>query len=752
MVGGHEIATFRKDIGKGRRPSSVDYTDIEGDVKRRDLTINALFYDIDKKEIVDLVGGIADLKKKNIRTVGNASERFDEDPLRKLRALRFQASTGGKFDRQLYDALQSDPSLKGVSAERIRDEFVKSIKKAKNPSKYLEISDKLGFTQQILPNLKVSKPYPNDNDYILFLSSILSKNSPVVLSKVLNKLTYSNEEKNNIVFLVSLQSFRPDDIVVYKNAQNKTSLSDDQIKKFGKSIGKDMDKFVKFNLSVGGRDVPKDIKGPQIGLWIKNKEKENFLDEKKKPKKKVKSKKAALMKQKRKFYLKPDNAKKELDSSGREGQVLSKKVGKQRVYFVSYVGNVGTQNIFDEGMIMEGGAYGHMNHPFDTQMNLTFGDLKTIISKALEGTLEFTREKTDGQALAISYRKDRGIIAARNKGHLKDRGLNALDIKGVSDKFANRGGLTDAYNFAMRDLESAISSLSDAQRNKIFKDGSKFMNLEVIWPESVNVIPYGQPLLVFHGTMEYDESGKAIGADTSDAKVLAGMIKQVNADVQKNYTIQGPPVVKIPRSQDLSNKKSFYSSKVSKLQKEFKLKDSNGVADYHQAWWSNFIDKNSPSTLDNKTKMGLVKRWAFYDKSFRLNNKFIKDKKTLDWANKTEKLDHSKMAKNNMRPFEDIFLGLGAEVLSFMSSALTVNPNKALRDIQKQLDKTIVDVKKSGDPKKIAKLKMELERLKSIGGRDKIVPNEGIVFTYKGGTYKLTGTFAPLNQILGLFY
>ena len=408
--------------------------------------------------------------------------------------------------------------------------------------------------------------------------------------------------------------------------------------------------------------------------------------------------------------------------------------------------------LLSEGMIMEGGAYGHMNHPFDTEMNLTFGDLKIIISKALEGTLEFTREKTDGQALAISYRKDKGIIAARNKGHLKDRGLNALDIKGVSDKFANRGGLTDAYNFAMRDLESAISKLSNAQRSKIFKDGSKFMNLEVIWPESVNVIPYGQPLLVFHGTMEYDESGKAIGADTSDAKVLAGMIKQVNADVQKNYTIQGPPIVKVPRSQDLSNKKSIYSSKVNKLQKQFKLKDSNGVADYHQAWWSDFIDKNSPSALDNKTKMGLVKRWAFYDKSFRLNNKFIKDKKTLEWANKTDKQDHSKMAKNNMRPFEDIFLGLGAEVLSFMSSALTVNPNKALRDIQKQLDKTIVDVKKSGDPKKIAKLKMELERLKSIGGRDKIVPNEGIVFTYKGGTYKLTGTFAPLNQILGLFY
>jgi len=405
-----------------------------------------------------------------------------------------------------------------------------------------------------------------------------------------------------------------------------------------------------------------------------------------------------------------------------------------------------------EGFLMEGGAYGHMNHPFDTELGLTFGDLKLIIDGALNGKLEFTREKTDGQALAISYRKDRGIIAARNKSHLKDRGLNALDIKGVSDKFANRGGLTDAYNFAMKDLERAIKQLSDAQREKVFKDGSKFMNIEVIWPESVNVIPYGQPLLVFHGTMEYNEKGEAIGADTSDARILAGMIKQVNADVQDNYTIQGPPVVKLPTNQELSKMKSKFFGQLSKIQKEFKLKDTDGVAEYHQRWWEEYVDKNSPSTLDNKTKMGLVRRWAFYDKGFRLDKKNITDSKVLDWAQKTDKIDQAKISKDNLRKFEDIFLGVGAEVLSFMSSALTVNPDKALRDMQKRLDQTIKDVKKSGDPKKIAKLKMELERLNAVGGRNKIVPNEGLVFLYKGHTMKLTGTFASLNQILGLMY
>jgi hypothetical protein len=359
---------------------------------------------------------------------------------------------------------------------------------------------------------------------------------------------------------------------------------------------------------------------------------------------------------------------------------------------------------------------------------------------------------TDGQALAVSWRDDRGLIAARNKGHLKNKGADALTIKGVSDKFQGRGGLTDAYNFAMKDLSDAIKGLSKAQRDTIFQQGASFMNLEVIYPTSVNVIPYDQPLLVFHNTTEYNEKGEGIGANQSAARILAGMIKQINKDVQSNYTIQGPPVTELPKSQNLSKLQSKFYGQLSKLQSEFKLKDSDGVANYHQAWWENWVTKNTPSPIDDATKAGLVKRWAFYDKSFRLDKNNITDSKVLDWANKIDKQDKEKMAKDNTRKFEDIFLGVGAEVLSFMSSVLAANPDKAVRDMKSRLDQTIVDVQKSGDIKKINKLKMELERLAALGGKDKIVPNEGIVFVYKGNTYKLTGAFAPLNQILGLMY
>ena len=409
-----------------------------------------------------------------------------------------------------------------------------------------------------------------------------------------------------------------------------------------------------------------------------------------------------------------------------------------------------TPSVF-ESILTEGGAYGHMNHPFDTDINLTFGQLKDIVNRALDGELELAREKTDGQALAISW-VDGRLVAARNKGHLKNRGAGALDIKGVADKFTGRGELEKAYNFAMQDLSKAIKSLSEKQREKIFKNGACFMNIEVIYPTSVNVIPYGQPLLVFHGTMEYDMEGNAIGEDQQSGKILGGMIKQVEQNVQANYTLQGPPVLSLPKSQNLSSKKGEYNSKISKLQKEFGLGDTAGVAEYHQAWWENFVDKKSPLKLDNNTKMGLVKRWAFGDKGFRIDAKNITDSKVLDWATKIDKEDQGKITKENLMKFEDIFLGVGAEVLSFTSSVLTVNPDKAVRDMKKRLDQTISDVKKSGDPKKIEKLKLELRRLSAVGGVDKIVPIEGIVFVYNGKTFKLTGSFASLNQLLGIFY
>jgi len=276
---GHEIATFRKDLTKGRRPDAVDFTDIKGDVKRRDLTINALFYDLDRNEIVDLVGGISDLKNKQIRTVGNPTERFDEDPLRKLRALRFAGLLKGTIGKETYQALKDNPSLSGVSTERIRDEFIKGIIKSKSTKKYFKFIDDLGFWKEIFPGLIVSSDYIDSNDYEIQLAWLLRKNRLSVVKNKLNRLKYSVDESRNVLFLLMLLEFEVSNIFVVKKAEESISLSSRQLKRWGSIIGRgnDISNIVKFKLSVKGEDVMKaGIKGPAVGAAIRSMESDNF--------------------------------------------------------------------------------------------------------------------------------------------------------------------------------------------------------------------------------------------------------------------------------------------------------------------------------------------------------------------------------------------------------------------------------------------------------------------------------------------
>ena len=85
----------------------------------------------------------------------------------------------------------------------------------------------------------------------------------------------------------------------------------------------------------------------------------------------------------------------------------------------------------------------------------------------------------------------------------------------------------------MRDLEKSIGSLSEPQKKKVFGNGTKWMNLEVIYPQTQNIIDYDVPEIVFHGTTEYDESGRQ--KDTQrNVRMLQGMIQQINQNIQKN--------------------------------------------------------------------------------------------------------------------------------------------------------------------------------------------------------------------------
>ena len=391
-----------------------------------------------------------------------------------------------------------------------------------------------------------------------------------------------------------------------------------------------------------------------------------------------------------------------------------------------------------------------MAHPFDDK-NLTFGDFKNIVDRALDGELDIESnvvEKTDGQALAITWR-DGKLKAARNKGERK----NPLDYNNLSLKFEGRGDIEAAFTLAMKDLEKAISSLNDKQLAKIFKDGYTFMNLEIIYPATTNVIDYDKTILLFHGTTDYDENGDAIGEDSSSAKTLQGMIQQINQHVQNTFAIEPPPVVKMMKVPDFDAKQKYFYNKVDKLAKVYGLKDNDEVALYHQNWWRDYIINSAKGYKYNITEdeiVGLIMRWGFFNKSFRLNKKSITNDDFLKWAIKFDKQDHQQQAKENMLPFELLFLELGVAVLKNIQNFLAVSPDKAVQKIQDELSRTINTLQASSDWETLAAIEPHLNKIGKIGGFEAIVPGEGIVFKYKGKTYKLTGAFAPVNQILGL--
>ena len=279
----YEVATFRTDIGSGRRPDSVEFTTIDQDVKRRDLTINALFFDIDTNEIVDLVGGISDLKKGIVRTVGKAEERFGEDRLRILRAIRFAGRFGSELEPSVDAALKKDASLEGISPERIRDEFLKGVKTTKSITQFLGLLDKYNLFNDVFKGLSVSKNFLEERDPIVLLAWLLKNNDPQKLGKTLNKLTYSSTEVKAITFLVALQQFnKAEDIYVFKKQQVNAGLSDEQIRKFGRLINFDskmLDAFIDFRLSVTGADAKRELgveAGPEMGKAIKQRETDRF--------------------------------------------------------------------------------------------------------------------------------------------------------------------------------------------------------------------------------------------------------------------------------------------------------------------------------------------------------------------------------------------------------------------------------------------------------------------------------------------
>ncbi|MFW6152510.1 MAG: CCA tRNA nucleotidyltransferase [Verrucomicrobiota bacterium] len=154
-----EVATFREDKGytDGRRPDQVAFTDARNDARRRDFTINAMFYDPVADHTYDYTGGQKDLTRELIRCVGSPGERFSEDHLRMMRAVRFAGSLGFRIEQETSNAIREHARLiTRVSPERIGQELTRMLLESEKAGQSIVQMQNLGLLEAILPEVSAT--------------------------------------------------------------------------------------------------------------------------------------------------------------------------------------------------------------------------------------------------------------------------------------------------------------------------------------------------------------------------------------------------------------------------------------------------------------------------------------------------------------------------------------------------------------------------------------------------------------------
>ncbi len=409
-------------------------------------------------------------------------------------------------------------------------------------------------------------------------------------------------------------------------------------------------------------------------------------------------------------------------------------------------------------LISEGGASGHMTHLFEDP-DLTFGQLKKILSAVFTGKIEIT-EKTDGQNLAVTCINGK-LGAARNKATLKQ----PMSIEELSKKFEGRGPIKDAFVNSMKDLQKAIESLSEEEQNEIFNNGKSFMAFEIIYPPTKNVVDYGNRCLIqFHGVNIYNDKWEKESEDKEAAGRLFSMLKEKNVLKQDVFEITGPAVLRLKNAKTAESSLAVVLKRLATVQGE--LKDSTSINKYANERYIKYI-KNRANAVglqlkdNSKFVKTLADRFSNVSKTkpSKAEISAIAKKEKLDPANETVKqfiaeLESTMQEANQevIKPLEDVVIYAGLRLMKNLVGYISADPKATSKKMADEVATAIEQLSSNEtalDPSKLARFKKNLAKLDEF--QRKTSPAEGIVFLYKGKVYKMTGTFGSINQLSGIF-
>lgn len=291
---GMEIATFREDVygdmlGISRNPTTK-FSTIEKDVERRDLTWNALFYDLEQRKIIDLVNGMEDLKNGITRFVGDPDMRIKEDPLRILRLIRFTARYKYIIEEGTRKSVEKNKDqLKIIVRNRIWDEFYKAFGQVKDFTLYLKYIDQFDIWEHVFPGMKINHNIVKCSSLELYIANLFKDEEVTDFVRFQNKIVQTcfipRDISHVVTFLIWFQSFNIDKLGEFYSKRNgykdsNNPITDDCLTEWIKIAGlsdKMFAEFVTYKQTTSAQELMK--KGflkNALGAEIKRLEIENF--------------------------------------------------------------------------------------------------------------------------------------------------------------------------------------------------------------------------------------------------------------------------------------------------------------------------------------------------------------------------------------------------------------------------------------------------------------------------------------------
>ena len=409
-------------------------------------------------------------------------------------------------------------------------------------------------------------------------------------------------------------------------------------------------------------------------------------------------------------------------------------------------------------LLNEGGVAGHYSH-FTDEEDYSFQDASDLI-KAMESgkVVQDATEKIDGINLFLTY-KDGNTLAARNKKHIQDMGAEAMDASAIDEKYtdSNMSHVKQAYKETLKDFDKALDALPETSK-KTFEDGKVWFNVEVVKPETANSIEYGvMPFITIHEAVRIDEDGK----ETKEPQKVKDFMKAIIRDGQNDqdtFQIRSTDSLQLDVDSKKLQKQDFskFQKALSQFVRENGFQMNHTLLDFKETKIIEELERlelEHDQKIPTEAKDDIVDRATQYQASSYNLNRLKGDIEDADFRKVIKDFIQGSggFIKELVAPLDRIILSASSQLLSSITGFISDhNPELVKKNINQKLEDISQKVLDSKDDKLNDKLNYELDRLNSV--TSELIPTEGIVFNFKGKDIKLTGSFAPLNQILGLKY